>query len=175
MIHTFSTLQLLRAWRTLAGLEPVNNGCSISTFDAVDLDAVLSARLRQWYLELLDSADARYLGPPVDVSSDLVLDGDVVTFGPSVRSLLSIRLSSWQRDAVVLTPADAAGLIALCDNPYSAPGQHSPLAWLRSPRQLVVTPAPATSSIVSAAGYADPGEDTYILDPIALSTFSFDF
>ncbi len=177
MTLTLTTQQLLRAWRVYSGLEPVNNGCSIERFDSIDIDSVLAARLRQWYLALLDCGDSRFLGPPSDVSDNVHLDGSSLTLDDTVRRLTVVRLSNWLRDAEVVRPVDVAPVIALCDNPYSAPGPASPLAWQRSCREIVLAPVIRGAdgpAVIKALGYLDPGEDKFILDQSAISQIPFD-
>lgn len=46
MMLRLTSEQMLRTWREIAGLEPLNTDCSIERFDGIDLDSVIRLRMR---------------------------------------------------------------------------------------------------------------------------------
>ncbi len=170
MMLRLTSEQMLRTWREIAGLEPLNTDCSIERFDGIDLDSVIRLRMRLWYLAMLDEGRPEYAGPACEASDKLTLSDGIISADPSVRRITSVRLSTWTRDAVLHRYDEVCGLVALLDNPYSAAGPRSPLAWIDSNNTLRVSPCPAGATISSAKAYIDPGEDLYLFDERALST-----
>lgn len=175
MILTLSSQQMLQVWRKAAGLEPYLDSCSVESFDGIDVNSRLTTLMRRWYLALLDDAPPALLAPPSDASS-------LVTLGPvragraalltdsSVRRLISVRLSSWQRPATVLAASEAKAAIAMLDNPYCAAGPVSPLAWRDAAGVVCVSPAADGDTLAEASAIIDPGDDCYILDELALTS-----
>lgn len=175
MTVTLTRSQMLEAWRRRAGLEPLNRDCTIERFDGIDADAVIAERMRQWYLDLLDNGDLKLIGSATEASSLVkarLTTGNgsaVIETDPSVRRLLTIRLSGWERSAAVVDRSDAAGLIGLQDNRYSRAGTASPLAYRDEAGLVIATPATGVT-VISAMAIIDPGADTYILDERALDS-----
>lgn len=173
MIVTLSSQQMLQTWRDCAGLEPLSADCSIERFDGIDINSRLTRLMRQWYLALLDAAVPEFVGPPVDATALVSIappddrSTAVVTCDPSVRRLVSIRLSGWQCEAAVC-PCDCDPV--LLANRFARPGVCSPCAWCLPSSSVRVSPAVADSRIVAASAVIDPGPDVYRLDERALST-----
>ena len=72
MIVELTRDDMLRLWRTRAGLEPLRTDCRVEAVDGTDADSVLEPMMRAWYLNLLDTADTRLLRTE-DVSHEIVL------------------------------------------------------------------------------------------------------
>lgn len=179
MLTTLSSSQMLDVWRSCAGLEPLLDQCSVTRFDGVDIDSWLRPLMRRWYLDYLDGLFPGIPRPVVKAAGLLSLeltDADgpqaSVSADPSVRTVLSLRLSGWSSDAFVASGADAARALVLMSNPFSRPGAASPLAWLGDDDVVRVAPADSSSRIVAALAVVDPGPDTYIFDDRALSHIS---
>lgn len=170
MMLTLSKTEMLRIWRQTAGLEHLNSDCTITRFDGIDIDAIIGRRMRQWYLALLDEGKPDITGHPADAATLLSVESSRITADASVRRIVSLRLSSWDRAAEVADGADVAGRVGLQANPYSAAGCASPLAWRDSGGQVWVTPCDCNDRVSEAQAYIDPGEELYILDERALST-----
>lgn len=176
MLITLDHQQMLQAWRRAAGLEPSFSSCSFEAFDGIDVDDRLTTKMRQWYLRLLDTAPPGLIGPPSDASHLVTLrhtNGDRharISLDPSVRRLVSIRLSHWLRPAGIAEAADVSARLAMQDNPFCAAGTYSPLAWRDSAGQIFISPADAGSVVSEARAVVDPGEDVYILDELALDS-----
>lgn len=173
MIVTLSSQQMLQTWRDCAGLEPLSADCSIERFDGIDINSRLTRLMRQWYLALLDSASPEFIGPPVNATALVSLEQPddrstaVITCDPSVRRLVSIRLSGWQCEAEV-RPCDRDP--AMLANRFARPGVCAPSAWRLPSSSVRVAPADAGSHIVAASAVIDPGPDVYRLDERALAT-----
>lgn len=161
---------MLRLWRQSAGLEHLNSECSVERFDGIDLDAIIAARMRLWYLALLDEGSPNLIGKPVDATALLSITDGRVMADTSVRRISSLRLSSWERPAEVVDGAAIAGRLGLQDNPYSAAGAVSPIAWRDSGGTVRVAPCGSDDYITEAYAWLDPGDDQYILDERALAT-----
>lgn len=175
MIISLSSSQMLQAWRKAAGLEPSIDSCSIEAFDGIDVNDRISTLMRQWYLALLDTADPALIPPPADAAGALSLHYQgggraIITPDQSVRRLLSVKLSEWSRPADIVDGSSIALAIAMLDNPFSAAGPASPIAWRDSSGRIFAAPATGSSSIVSSSAVIDPGPDSYILDERALET-----
>lgn len=180
MIVNFSHQQMLQAWRTRAGLEPSVSDGSLERFDAVDIDSRISLMMRRWYLDLLDTGDPAMVGCASEVAPMLTLTPCVggyaarISGNDSIRRVVSIRLSGWQRDAVLVDASPASRTVALQSNPFSRAGSTDPVAWRHPDGDLIVVPADSDSRIISAKAYLDTGADLYRLDERALTTIPRD-
>ena len=171
MMLQLNNMEMLRLCRLSSWLEHLNSECTVERFDGIDLDAVIVSRMRLWYLAMLDAGDHALVGPPADVRGLIAVDdGGRVMADASVRRIASLRLESWERGAEVDDGAAVAGRIALQDNPYSAAGRVSPLAWRDRGGTVRGAPRTAGDLVTEAYAWLDPGEDTYILDERALET-----
>ncbi len=178
MTVTLTSKQMLQVWRSCAGLDPLLSDCSVERFDGIDIDSRLSELMRRWYLALLDEANPALIGQPALASALVSLsaaDGDYsanVVCQPAVRRLCSIRLSGWMRQARVVDRSEVARLLPLQSNRFSRAGTSDPIAWRDPDGSVRVIPALADSRVVAAYAVIDPGEDTYRLDTLALSTIN---
>lgn len=170
MMLRLTKLEMLRLWRQSAGLEHINSECTVERFDGIDLDATIISRMRLWYLAMLDEGAVATVGPPHDAAELMAMAGGKVMADASVRRIASLRLSSWERAAEVADGDTVAGRIALQDNPYSAAGPASPLAWRDRSGIVRVAPYSSDDLVTEAYAWLDPGEDTYIIDERALET-----
>ncbi|MDE6486040.1 MAG: hypothetical protein K2L76_00875 [Muribaculaceae bacterium] len=175
MMTEYTRDDMLRLWRTRAGLEPSRTDCRIETVEGIDADAYLEPAMRAWYLRLLDTADTALL-PVDDVHDEIelaVCPGHEAVEGqlpPRARRLLEVRMTGWLNAAVPCTPASATRRHALALNPYSAPGPAHPLCSMDG-RRIHMRPFTEDGDVlVLARAVVDPGPDRYILDDSLLST-----
>lgn len=152
MLRTLTHDEMLKLWRTAAGLEPRRSDCRVERVEGLDADAVIEPRMRSWYLRLLDTAPPHLLP---------VADG--------VRRLLSLRLTGWMRPAGPADEAEASRRAALALNPYLRPGPHSPLCITHG-RRLTAAPFEDGDIVAEAMAVTDPGSALYILDESLLET-----
>lgn len=176
MTINVSHQQMLQTWRRCAGLEPMVSGCSIERFDGVDVDSRLGDMMRQWYLELLDKGDPAMAGEACDVSEliSVTAAGNGyearLVCDESVRRLMSVRLTGWEREATVADSREIGRKLALQSNPYCRAGNADPIAWRDEGGHIHAIPAEEGAAIAEAEGYVDTGPDTYRIDERALST-----
>lgn len=175
MIVNLSHRQMLQTWRQCAGLEPLVSACTVERFDGVDVDSRLAAMMRQWYLALLDAGDPSLLGPAADASGLVTVDPAAadgcarLICDASVRRLMSVRLSGWERPADVVDSRDVSRTLALQSNPFSRAGNSGPIAWRDASGCLFAIPAAPGSAVVCATAYIDAGPESYRLDERALA------
>lgn len=177
MKTTFSHSQMLELWRIRLGLKPARVDCTIERVDGIDIDAMISRQMRQWYVDLLDTAPLELLAAE-DISSKLSLmvtsDGCArFTLPENCRRLISVQLNSWHRPALVVAAHQNPRLEIMQANPYSRAGAQRPLAVVHG-RSVHLYSADTSSAvshkISSALAITDPGPDTFVLDERALST-----
>ncbi|MEZ3525578.1 MAG: hypothetical protein K1V77_08475 [Muribaculaceae bacterium] len=167
MLLTLTHSEMLKLWRTRAGLEPRRTDCTVERVEGIDADTIIEPRMRAWYLHLLDTAPAELL-PVDDAAASISLAGGCGTLPPHVRRLLALRLSSWSTTAIPASAEHAARIAALARNPYSAPGTSQPACTVAA-RRISVAPWHTGDIVVMATAVSDPGPDTYILDESLLS------
>lgn len=174
MLRTLTHDEMLKLWRTAAGLEPLRSDCRVERVEGLDADAVIEPRMRSWYLRLLDTAPPQLL-PVADVADRLTLTPDpaapraAATLPDGVRRLLSLRLTGWMRPAGPADEDEASRRAALALNPYLRPGPHSPLCITRG-RRLTAAPFEDGDIVAEAMAVTDPGPELYILDESLLDT-----
>lgn len=173
---SLSKQQMLEIWRKRLGLQPRMADCSVAAFEGIDLDDLIAARMREWYLGLLDNAPA-HLIPTADIASDVAIRLDdsplwlTVSLPDSIRRPLSVKLKGWMVSVPVLSVEEAATTVARMASPYARPGVYAPLAVI-SPMGLRVTPA--AGLVEELIAVSDSGPESYILDESLLSTIPND-
>lgn len=167
--------QMLALWRRAQNLEAARNDCSIEVFEGYDIASALNTAMRQWYLNLLDTAPLQYL-QTTDITSQINLTNIApgvwqFTLGESVRRLISLQISGCTHATSIL-PADAAQRqIALSTNRYSCAGTANPVATQlnRTITLLCRTADGKAPTILSSVAVVDPGDEWYVFDESALS------
>lgn len=167
--------EMLKRRRTIAGLEPLRTDCSVTLNQGLDVDELLELDLRNWYLNLLDTAHRRFLATE-DVSSLVstrIVDGHMeITLPTSVRRVFELRLSNWFMPVTVL-PGKNLGEVRLWQhNPYTVAKCDSPVA-VAVETELPITrilawPATEQSVVECIIAVRDPGKELYIMDECAL-------
>lgn len=169
MITEYTRDDMLRLWRTRAGLEPVRTDCRVEMVEGINADTFIEPAMRAWYLRLLDTADPALL-PVDDVHNEIRLvltptrDAATGTLPPRVRRLLEVRMTGWLNPARPCTPETAQRRHALALNPYSAPGASHPLCSVDGRRILLMPFLEDGDVLVEARAVVDPGPELYILD-----------
>lgn len=162
---------MLALWRQSLGLVAVNQSCTIEAVEGLDVDNIISCNMRKWYLRLLDSAPA-HLCPVTNAARQASVSKQdmfgLITLPKGTRRVLSVRMSSWSRQAKVLTYDEAEARVARIPSPFGRPGVNDPLA-IASPQGLQVFPTANDDRIETLMVIADPGEELYILDEVLLS------
>lgn len=128
--------QLLPMWRQRAFPEPVaEQPGGLTPVYGIDLEQWLTARMTDWYLNLLDTAPLHLLAPVSatgGMASTILDDGTGHLIPPEgFRRLVQFRLQGWKRDATIVTDPDSP-IARRQDSPYSRGGVHKPV--------VVVTP-----------------------------------
>lgn len=191
MKKTLTHAQMLDLWRMAAGLEPPLAEASVERFDSLEVDRSLAIIMRQWYLQLLDTAELCYLAPE-NIAARIEWQKS-----PSSQRLLA-RLPADVRRVVSVSKDKASPNAKLFDeydlfSNYSSPsgltrryssplGNSLPRADAPQPSDgeishafsaggIIVLPGPEIPEIVMAV--CDPGDEMYILDESAVSLIKF--
>lgn len=174
MLLTFTKAEMLKLWRTAAGLEPLRADCAVERVEGVDADAMIEPRMRAWYLNLLDTAPPA-LVPVEDVGRSMMIKKDedgataVAQLPERARRLLEMRMTGWSRSARPCPAAEGARRRALALNPYCAPGAARPLCAVEG-RRVYLAPVGKGDIADYATAVVDHGADVYILDELLLAT-----
>ena len=177
---TLTHAQMLALWRRAAGLEESRSDCSIEQFGGLDSDAAIATAMRQWYLNLLDTAPLRHL-QLTDIAAGLQLKADSEVPGKysiqlpaNVRRACSLVLVGSVLSVPILESGsvaspDMARLAALQANPFSRAGALRPVA-VRSGSTVTLFSASQAVPVLSRLwAVVDPGDETYVMDESALS------
>lgn len=164
MKRTLTRSEMLALWRNYRTGEPLRLDCTVERTDGTDYDALLTAEMRAWYLELLDSADEALLAP-VELAAQAAVgsapSGVVTVTAPAdVRRIVRLQFAGW--GAPVEPVAAPAAVARAAANPYC----RRPVAARLSPRQVAV--GGARGALTSLVCAVDPGPESYILDDKAL-------
>lgn len=167
--------EMLLEARRLLGLEHTRSDCGAAQTDGIDTDALIAASLRQWYLDLLDRGDVRYLAPQkLEITSSRpsgIAGGAVLRLPDECRRALSVRLAGWHHAVAVRPAAEMAAAVHAQLNGYAAATPSRPVAVCGADgRSIYAWPDPAELGSNEIEGAADTGEDLFVMDDSALST-----
>lgn len=170
--------QMLALWRRLRGYEPERSDCSVEIFEGIDRTAVMSSRMRSWYLNLLDTADAQFL-KPADIAAKLKWTRTapgVWTAGvpADVRRVLSVTPAGTYAPVAVTSPGGNPRAEALSANPYGR-GSCRPLCAFDGRTLALYTSPEVTAMPVEVMAVQDPGDEFYEFDESALSLITPEF
>lgn len=170
IMKTYTKTEMLTIWRNALGLTPVNDDCNISSVESLDIDRWLCRHMRQWYLNILDTADP-WLCPVTNAArqADLSRRGlfGLITLPEGTRRALSVKMSEWINPVQVQPYADVMDRVRRMASAFARPGCHEPLAYNGAQGVMV---APVQGTVEHLTVIADPGEELYILDEVLLST-----
>ena len=178
--------EMMAQWRLRAFPEAVNDGCSVTRCDGIDLDAHLRARMQAWYDNLLRTAPVEHLAP-VDIAADvevsLLPDGTGwFTLPEGAIRLTRLLMPGWTSPALII-PDDTLPGASLQLSGRQRSDHRAPVAILSGRTVRVCSPAPSTlparaDALLSTSNPLRPLTclvvlDTpglYRLDSLALST-----
>lgn len=171
-----SASELLSQFRTRAGLSPERLDCSIDITAGIDADALLTAKMNDWYASLVDTAGEDCLDPE-DVAKTLnavaAPDGTVTVDLPEVcRRVFSIKLKGWESEATVIRAEDHPRLLKVLRATSRLPRVSHPYAILHRRRLTLFSlpPGEPRPVIATARGVMlYPGFSIFRLSPKALS------
>lgn len=104
---TYSASQLLDFARRVLGYTHSVEGAEIEQTEGLCVDTMLATALRQWYLDLLDNADERFIasdGTARGLCTAAPANGARVNFETGVRRVFRLQLDGWECEAEVLGP-----------------------------------------------------------------------
>ena len=168
-----SSEEMLAQWKLRRGFEPLRNDCVITRNDGVDLDQLLRLEMRDWYLNLLNTAPLNMLST-TNIANDIAIvkGGDnvgTITLPENCRRIVELQLEGWSRQAKILDDPFCQEAL-LQDNPYSRGGCEQPIAIKHGNRPHVYSLPSSTPKIVKAIAVMEPADGSYEMDESALST-----
>ena len=168
--------QMLALWKQILHLDDVRRDCTVERDDGIDLDTLLTTRIRQWYHHLLLTGPLEWL--PVDnVAAETTVatdsSGCVTATLPSraVRPV-AMRLDGWQRAATKFHKPGSREA-ALQASPLLRGGCCNPAAVARGDGTVKLYSAPqgtSQASLAEARCVAWAADGSYRLATAALST-----
>lgn len=163
---------MLAQWKLRRGFAPLRSDCVITRHDGIDLDALHRLEMRDWYLDLLDTAPVNLLAL-TNIAGDIavVAHGDntaAVTLPENCRRVVEFQLGGWKRPAVITQPGSALALLQ--SNRYSRGGSENPVVVRHGNRLLIYSlPKDGAVAITRAMAVMEPADGTYEMDEAALS------
>ncbi len=162
--------EMLAQWKMRRYLEPLRADCQMSRSDGIDLDAYCVMEMRKWYLELLSTASVDYL-VPTDMTLTATLrrgEGNrgLITLPQGTLRIIRVKLSGWQRDAMVVTDP-ASALARRQYNRFSCGGVERPVALWGGDGLLELFSLPSLNGVPVVEALTvivDPGEERYEFD-----------
>lgn len=124
---------MLTLWKRSHGYEPARTDCTVTRTDGPDLDVMLSAEMRQWYITTLLEAPLNRL--PVTEIADTVTTvasppgAASVTLPKRCVRVAEVKMHGWERSAVIVTDKQHPDAIAQT-NPFGRAGIARPVAVL---------------------------------------------
>lgn len=173
---TYTQEEMLAIWRTRLGFDELRTDCTVERYDGLDVNAGILAAMRAWYLNLLSTAPAQLLpvrqfSPATSAAGSSLLR---LVPPPECRRVLEVSSPRWACPAEPQSRRDVAGLLAGLSSPYAEAAPGLPVAAVCGDGSLLAAPLDEDSA-VTLTGVADPGPDTYILDPSLLSSIPTDY
>lgn len=160
---------MLAIWRGALGLDTAYAECSIEQFDGLNVNDLIAQRMRQWYLNLLDTADPALL-PTANIAARCTRvarpsNATTITLPDDCRRVVHVRAASWP---VAIAPTSDTAGAALLGHPFAAPTARRPLA-IATLRSILIAPC-APADAIEVLAVVDPGEQLYTLDESLLAT-----
>ena len=168
-----STDEMLSQWRMRRALEPLRSDCTVERIDGIDLDSFLMMEMRDWYLNLLDTAPPHLL-TLTDITSKVSLSKNddlsaTIRLPQRCRRVIELTLDSSPSPVKITTPNSP---LTICQqNPFSRSGTASPIA-IHSNDSLIIHAGNNDFNIVQLLCVMEPDEGLYELDEAALSLIS---
>lgn len=171
-----SSDEMLAQWKLRRGFAPLRTDCEITRSDGIDLDALLRLEMRDWYLNLLDTAPMELLAPE-NIAGDIALmpqadNSATVILPENCRRLVGFKLKEWKRSAKIITDPYSHEA-QMQSNPYCRGGCENPIVVLHGNRLYVYSLSPLTSHVIDfATAIMEPTDGGYLMDEAALKTIS---
>ena len=168
-----STDEMLSQWRMRRALEPLRSDCTVERIDGIDLDSFLKMEMRDWYLNLLDTAPLHLL-TLTDIASKVSLSKNddlsaTIRLPQGCRRVIELTLDC-SPVPIKITPPDTP--LAICQqNPFSQSGAVSPIA-IHNNNSLIIHAGSDNFNIVQLLCVMEPDDGFYELDEAALSLIS---
>lgn len=170
--------EMLDYRRKCAGFGPLESQWDIERYDTADIDGIVEAQLRLWYLDLLDKGDERYVEytdiSPMSEVIEVIGRTATIAVPPEAHKILHARLPGWERPAKALYGEDAY----LCHlrqlNPYTAATNANPVCYRLDGCNVYAAPAGANAAedvvVDMLLATYDYGKNIYCFKEAALST-----
>ncbi len=176
MIITLTHSEMLAQWKLRRVLEPLRDDCAAVRRDGIDLDRLLALEMRDWYLQLLDTAPAELTGvTDIAADVDVVMQPDgsgVVALPEGCRRVVAVTMKGWRRGATVVTDPDSPlAMLQTCR--HSRGGTVMPVAVVDgSVLRLYTPPDGDAAEITELKCVMEPPEGVYRMDERALSSIA---
>lgn len=171
---TYTEQELIDYGRRLLGFGHVRSDCNLSQSDGVDVDALIAASIRQWYLELLRRGPRELLeGAKVKITASTPLGGAGgarLEVPRECLRVLSVRLSGWHHAVEPLASSQLEQTMARQLNPYAAATVRAPVAVLSADGSILAWPEGAELGTAEVIGAVDTGAGSYTFAEGALQS-----
>ena len=171
--YNLNESEMLALWKQLMHLDTPRRDCAVEGDDGVDIDALLTTHIKQWYAQLLNTAPCHLL-PVQDVKSDVLLqaciDGTVEATPPQycVRPV-EWRLNGWERSVTTfLEPSSREAMVQL--NKWTRGRACNPAVIDYGSRLLLVSAAVTPPQLITARCVVRPASGTYQFHASLLNT-----
>lgn len=157
--------QLMDEWAVRSFPEHVADGYRMERVDGIDADAVMKARMNDWYRNLLRNAPIDLLYP-LDIADRCVISPDgYLTLPEGTLRVVEIRMDGWT-GVPVITCNSRSKIAMLQQSRYTCGTPRSPVAIISGNRVGLYPAAGALSSLKAVVDM--PG--IYALDSAAFET-----
>lgn len=174
MKTSLTTDEMLEVWRLHRALLPLREDCVVERHDGIDLDIYLRREMRNWYLELLDTAPLEML-KVTDIADETMvrLNADrsgTVILPDRCRRVTEVKLDGWLRPARIVDAAELP-VVSWQQNPFTMGDEAEPIAICDcGSLQLYSVPDGVTAPrLASLKCVIEPDEGIYELDERAFS------
>ncbi len=173
LMTTFSESEMLTLWKQILHLEVPRTDCSVQRTDGINLDALITTHIRQWYAHLLTTAPAHLL--PVENIASLVTltsrQGVVeITLPTHCVRPLEVKLNGWKQSVTeFLVPHHPKAKMQ--SSPLMRSGCENPTAVLSGNKLTLYSIAPdKVAMLETLRAVVKPTEGTYTFGQEALAT-----
>lgn len=168
MMLSLTRRQMLDKWMLMKGFALARTDASVIRADGIDIEVMMEAEMRAWYLSMLDTAPPHLVGA-ADIADRVALtvDSDGLTARVALpadcRRVVRFRLDGWHNDATIAAPDSAAARRE--DNRLTRSGMWRPVAVLWPDGVLTVRALPTGPKRIAAlVVVGDTGPDLYRFD-----------
>ncbi len=160
---TLTKAQMLERWMAMRGLGPMRTDAQITRVDGTDVELMMEAQMRRWYVRQLDTAPASLINTREAASevSAVSLNGGGIEFPlpEDARRIVELRLSGSTREAELTLPGTVTALRQ--ENMMTRGGTAHPVAVLLPQGRVRAYPG---GSVTRLLVVSDPGPESYIFD-----------